>query len=85
VRGVLRVARQHNATQIVVASRCVRPLGHFSRRLVYAASGEESGDIDIHVVRADNRSSEATAHFPQAAQLAGKYLLSLGVAGRSRF
>ncbi len=54
VRGVLRVARQHNATQIVVGKPAGggfwRALGGswFLRRLV-----GESGDIDIHVVRAE--------------------------------
>jgi two-component system sensor histidine kinase KdpD len=54
VRGVLRVARQHNATQIVVGKpaynglRQFFPGGWFLRRLV-----AESGDIDIHVVRAE--------------------------------
>jgi two-component system, OmpR family, sensor histidine kinase KdpD len=54
VRGALRIARQHNATQIVVGKpAATSPIswlksGRFLRRLV-----EESGDIDIHVVRAD--------------------------------
>ena len=54
VRGVLRVARQHNATQIVVGKPAGKGFlqafsgGRLLRRLV-----EESGDIDIHVVRAE--------------------------------
>ena len=54
VRGLLRVARQHNVTQIVVGKTGEHPLREFLRggsviqRLV-----RESGDIDIHVVRAD--------------------------------
>jgi two-component system sensor histidine kinase KdpD len=54
VRGVLRVARQHNATQIVAGKPARGGLmqwfrgGWSLRRLV-----EESGDIDIHVVRAE--------------------------------
>ncbi len=54
VRGVLRVARQHNVTQIVVGKPVVRGLRQllmgrtFLDRLV-----ADSGDIDIHVVRAD--------------------------------
>ena len=54
VRGLLRVARQHNATQIVVGKPAYNGIrqffigGWFLRRLV-----AESGDIDIHVVRAD--------------------------------
>ncbi len=54
VRGVLRVARQHNVTQIVVGKPVQGGIlhfftgGRFLRRLV-----AESGDIDIHVVRAE--------------------------------
>jgi two-component system sensor histidine kinase KdpD len=54
VRGVIRIARQHNITQIVVGKPAREGLtglfrgASFLRRLV-----EESGDIDIHVVRAD--------------------------------
>src|SRR5580704_7987732 len=54
IRGVLRVARQHNATQIVVGKPAYGTLwqfltgGRFLRRLV-----AESGDIDIHIVRAE--------------------------------
>lgn len=58
VRGLLRVARQHNATQIVVGKpaggnpwQLLRG-GWFFRRLL-----RESGDIDIHVVRADKSES----------------------------
>jgi two-component system sensor histidine kinase KdpD len=53
IRGLLRVARQHNATQIVVGKPQSDSLWHtltggrFLRRLV-----AQSGDIDIHVVRA---------------------------------
>src|ERR1700722_8644001 len=54
VRGLLRVARQQNATQIVVGKPAYNGIrqfftgGWFLRRLV-----AEMGDIDIHVVRAE--------------------------------
>ncbi len=60
VRGVLRVARQHNATQIVAGKPARGGILNFFRggwslrRLV-----EESGDIDIHVVRAEKGESPA--------------------------
>ncbi|MDB6022191.1 MAG: kdpD, partial [Pedosphaera sp.] len=60
VRGVLRVARQHNATQIVVGKPAHNDLrrffggGSLLRRLV-----AESGDIDIHVVRAEKNETAA--------------------------
>ncbi len=63
VRGLLRVARQHNATQIVVGKpsdqspwQLIRG-GWFFRRLL-----RESGDIDIHVVRVEK--SETTPSPP---------------------
>ena len=66
VRGVLRVARQHNATQIVVGKPAYNGIrqfftgGWFLRRLV-----AESGDIDIHVVRAEKSEvPRGTADFP---------------------
>ena len=57
VRGLLRVARQHNVTQIVVGKSGSNPLinflrgGSLLRRLVL-----ESGNIDLHVVRVDKGS-----------------------------
>jgi two-component system sensor histidine kinase KdpD len=61
VRGVLRVARQHNATQIVVGKPARGGFlqlfrgGWSLRRLV-----DESGDIDIHVVRAEKAETPAS-------------------------
>jgi two-component system sensor histidine kinase KdpD len=63
VRGLLRVARQHNATQIVVGKPASQGIlqsargGWFFRRLL-----RESGDIDIHVVRVEK--SESTPSPP---------------------
>jgi len=63
VRGVLRIARQHNVTQIVVGKPLIGGIiqffkgTRFLRRMV-----EESGDIDIHVVRAEK--SEVTTQKP---------------------
>jgi two-component system, OmpR family, sensor histidine kinase KdpD len=81
VRGVLRVARQQNVTQIVVGKPAREAIwnffrrGWFLRRLV-----EESGDIDIHVVRADK--SETPRPRPSSAcpSVSWKqYAFSLGV------
>ena len=82
VRGVLRVARQHNITEIVVGKPAhAHPLnffggGRFLRRLV-----SESGDIDIHVVRADKSDVPAQAPILRLpSRLAWKqYLVSLGI------
>ncbi|HWF20140.1 MAG TPA: sensor histidine kinase KdpD, partial [Verrucomicrobiae bacterium] len=81
VRGVLRVARQHNATQIVVGKPARNQLGRFLsgggflRRLV-----AESGDIDIHVVRAEKADVPVTKEiFQMPSQVAWKqYLVSVG-------
>src|SRR5579884_418894 len=77
VRGVLRVARQHNATQIVVGKPARRDWHRFFggrsflRRLV-----AESGDIDIHVVRAEKSETPVTQQiFQMPAQLAWKQYL----------
>ena len=82
VRGVLRVARQRNATQIVVGKPARHDLkqfftgGQFMRRLV-----AESGDIDIHVVRADKSETPTQGPiFQLPKRLAWKqYMLSIGV------
>jgi two-component system sensor histidine kinase KdpD len=82
IRGLLRVGRQHNATQIVVGKPAGNGLrqffggGWFLRRLV-----EESGDIDIHVVRAEKSDTPTLPRlFRPPTQVAWKpYLLSLGV------
>ncbi len=82
VRGVLRVARQQNVTQIVVGKPARESLwkffrrGWFLRRLV-----EESGDIDIHVVRADKEEvAKPAAVFHAPAQVAWKqYAVSAAI------
>jgi two-component system sensor histidine kinase KdpD len=82
VRGVLRVARQQNVTQIVVGKPAREgmwnffPRGWFLRRLV-----EESGDIDIHIVRADkDEVAKPPPVFRAPTQLAWKqYALSAAV------
>ena len=52
VRGLLRLARQHNVTQIVIG----KPARGSGFRLGHSMLGRllrESGDIDVHVVRAE--------------------------------
>ena len=79
VRGLLRVARQHNITQIIVGKpgRAVWPLpGDGSlRRLV-----RESGNIDIHIVRAEKKASPdpaSVSHFRNTSSLR-QYGIALG-------
>jgi two-component system, OmpR family, sensor histidine kinase KdpD len=82
VRGVIRVARQHNITQIVVG----KPAGHGLRHLFMGRSFlnrlvAESGDIDIHVVRAEKAEvPEPPGMFRPPSEVVWKpYLVSLGV------
>jgi two-component system sensor histidine kinase KdpD len=81
VRGVLRVARQHNITQIVVGKPASPGLlnffggSRFLRRLV-----SESGDIDIHVVRSDKSDTPVQTPILLPAQVAWKqHLFSFGI------
>ncbi len=84
IRGVLRVARQHNVTQIVVGKpapggwRQYFGGGPLPRRLV-----EESGDIDIHVVRAGNADGAQPPREtrPRNPQAWNQYALGLAVVG----
>jgi len=82
VRGVLRVARQHNVTQIVVGKSSESPVREFLRggsvlrRLV-----RESGDIDIHVVRAEKTEQPQARPVwrPLPQTVWRQYALALGV------
>ncbi len=53
VRGLLRVARQHNATQIVVGKPGGSRLAQLRGTLRLHRLVRGSGDVDVHVVRAD--------------------------------
>jgi two-component system sensor histidine kinase KdpD len=82
VRGLLRVARAQNATQIIIG----KPLGPAwfnwfrSDRLLRRLT-RESGDIDLHVVRAEKtRSAPAKKIWlPVLASNFQQYLFALGV------
>jgi two-component system, OmpR family, sensor histidine kinase KdpD len=81
VRGLVRVAREHNITQIVVG----KPLGNAFHQIVgrslVSRLVRESGDIDVYVVTGDAAEGEGRAK----ARVAGgrpdvrRYLLSVGV------
>jgi two-component system sensor histidine kinase KdpD len=82
VRGILRVARQHNVTQIVVGKSGEHPLREFLRGgSILHRMVRESGDIDIHVVRAEKAEKPAGRplwRFPSQPDWR-QYLTSLGV------
>jgi two-component system sensor histidine kinase KdpD len=57
VRGILRAARQHNISQIVVGKPKHRSSAMIVERLI-----ESSGTIDIHVVRVEDLPEQRFAH-----------------------
>ena len=82
VRGLLRVARQQNATQIIVG----KPAGngwlewlHGDRLLRRLA--RESGDIDLHVVRAEKTDGAPVSRLwrPMLASNVQQYLFAVSV------
>jgi two-component system sensor histidine kinase KdpD len=83
VRGLLRIGRQQNVTQMIVG----KPSGtgwlewlrgnHLLKRLI-----RESGDIDLQVVRAEKSSAASRRIWlPVLASSAQQYLLAVGVIG----
>jgi two-component system sensor histidine kinase KdpD len=84
-RGLLRVARERNITQIIIGKPAGRGWmewlrqGRLLRRLI-----RESGEIDIHVIKADKVSSSGfkpAAPIWHATSSLQSYLLALGVVG----
>ena len=83
VRGLLRVARQHNVTQIVVGKPAPRQLDFLQRangllnRLI-----RESGDIDVHVVRAEKTEKRPRRFFHKPSSIEwNSYFLAIGAIG----
>src|SRR5258706_5142645 len=83
-RGLLRVARDRNVTQIILGKPAgagfldwVRS-GRLVRRLM-----QESGDIDLHVVKAEKAmfSSDKRRWWPKVARNFNQYLVAAGVIG----
>ena len=82
IRGIMRVARQQNVTQIVVGKPAREGTWKFFRRgWLLRRLVEESGDIDIHVVRADKSEvPKPTPVFRAPVQVAWKqYAISVGI------
>ena len=82
IRGIMRVARQQNVTQIVVGKPAHEGTWKFFRRgWLLRRLVEESGDIDIHVVRADKSEvPKPTPVFRVPVQLAWQqYAVSIGI------
>lgn len=81
-RGLLRVARERNVTLIVLGKPASGGWlgwfrsGHFVRRLM-----QESGDIDLHVVKAEKAmpAAEKSPWHPMLASNARQYVLAAGV------
>ena len=82
IRGIMRVARQQNVTQIVVGKPAREGVWKFFRRgWIMRRLVEESGDIDIHIVRADKTEEpKAPPVFRVPSQVAWKtYAISIGI------
>ena len=82
VRGLLRVARAQNATQIIIG----KPIGAawlnwFRNDRLLRRLSHESGDIDLHIVRAEKNSALPTKKIwlPVLASSFQQYLFALGV------
>lgn len=84
VHGLLRIAHQHNVAQIVVGKPSAANLfewfraGHLLRRLT-----RESGNIDLHVVRAEKSDSPRPAQRRRWRPRSGwkQYALAIGAVG----
>ena len=61
--SLLRIARQHNVSQIIVGKPGPRRQWEFFRSSPVAWLVENSGDIDVHMVRAEEPAAKASASF----------------------
>lgn len=79
VSALLRVARQHNVTQIVVGKPAgFRVLDLFRGGSMLSQLIRDSGNIDVHCVRAEAVEAESTS-LPRLSRFDGKqYLIALG-------
>lgn len=77
-RGLLRVAHDRNVTQIVLGKPADSGLLHWFRsgRLLRTLM-QESGDIDLHVIRAEKAGAKETRWRPAAVSTLNQYLVAL--------
>ena len=81
VRGLVRVAREHNVTQIVVGKPQGNAFHQIVGRSLVSRLVRESGDIDVYVVTGDDTSGAGRErrNIPDARPDVSRYLLSLGI------
>jgi two-component system, OmpR family, sensor histidine kinase KdpD len=83
-RGLLRIARQQNATQVIVGKPAGSTWWEWLRgtRLLWRLA-RESGDIDLQVVRAEKNGRPGPRRFglPMASSSADQYLFAAGAIG----
>jgi two-component system sensor histidine kinase KdpD len=81
VRGLVRVARERNVTQIVVGKPQGNAFHQIVGRSLVSRLVRESGDIDVYVVTGDQAGREAgeKARVVDARPDVRRYLLSLGI------
>jgi len=84
VRGLLRIARVQNVTQLVVGKPVSRPLWQFLRGgILLSRLVRDSGNIDVHVVRseASDQHRAAPVRRPWSWSEGTQYAVALGVVG----
>lgn len=80
--ALLRVARQHNVSQIIIGKPGARTITNFFRPSPVDWLARNSGDIDVHLVRAGEHVKEGHSPEEDAPSLPWReYAESLGVAG----
>ena len=80
--AILRVARQHNATQIIVGKPGPRTFAGWFKKSPVDWLVRNSGDIDVHMVRAVNpERSDPSQTSPRALLPWTQYGLALGIVG----
>jgi two-component system sensor histidine kinase KdpD len=83
-KGLLRIAREHQATQIVVGKPAQpRGLARLRRGSIVGRLIRDSGDIDVHAVRTDEPASPRRTHLRArfSATSAREYLLAVVMMG----
>jgi len=79
--ALLRIARQHNVSQIIVGKPGLKKPWEFFSKSPVAWLVENTGDIDIHMVRAEDRDASKRWRFPVFSAAHGiEYVWSLVIA-----
>ena len=85
--AILRVAQQHNVSQVILGKPGVeKPWRRFFRKSPVDWIVRNSGDIDVHLVRTDAPSERSATGFERSAEIKWHdYFASLGIAAAVTF